>query len=228
MTTPCTARSSKAPLPRDWTDRPTRPDCLARPYANGRFPSTSRLGRNPLPPLSHGLRATSDQTRSPRGSRPSRSASPERRHATRIWRFARPTTPFLVRPAFVVARVVIAAMSRGCMCRATATPRPPCEARIEPQGDAYRRLLQRDRSVALLTPLLRGRCRRRRAPTRHPASPGAATGGGQLTGVDALPVRTFFATGLVVTVSTALALPGRRTDMTWGGWLLELVNPPAR
>jgi hypothetical protein len=50
----------------------------------------------------------------------------------------------------------------------------------------------------------------------------------KLTGVDALPVRTFFATGLVVTVSTALALPGRRTDMTWGGWLLELVNPPAR
>ena len=47
----------------------------------------------------------------------------------------------------------------------------------------------------------------------------------QLTGADALQVRTFFATGLVITLSTALALPGRRTDATWGAWLLELVDP---
>ncbi|MGB0094754.1 MAG: hypothetical protein WBP81_19750, partial [Solirubrobacteraceae bacterium] len=47
----------------------------------------------------------------------------------------------------------------------------------------------------------------------------------QLTGADALQVRTFFATGLVITVSTALALPGRRTDATWGARLLELVDP---
>ena len=43
-----------------------------------------------------------------------------------------------------------------------------------------------------------------------------------LTDADALQVRTFFATGLVVTVSTALALPGKRTDATWGAWLLDL------
>jgi hypothetical protein len=33
-------------------------------------------------------------------------------------------------------------------------------------------------------------------------------------------MRTFFATGLVATVSTALALPGKRTDARWGAWLL--------
>jgi hypothetical protein len=46
-----------------------------------------------------------------------------------------------------------------------------------------------------------------------------------LTGADALQVRTFFATGLVITVSTALGLPGKRTDATWGAWLLQLADP---
>jgi hypothetical protein len=46
-----------------------------------------------------------------------------------------------------------------------------------------------------------------------------------LTGADELQVRTFVATGLVVTVSTALALAGKRTDASWGAWLLELVEP---
>jgi hypothetical protein len=46
-----------------------------------------------------------------------------------------------------------------------------------------------------------------------------------LTGADTLQVRTFIATGLVVTVSTALALPGKRTDATWGSWLLKLIDP---
>jgi hypothetical protein len=41
-------------------------------------------------------------------------------------------------------------------------------------------------------------------------------------------VRTFFATGFIVTVSTALALPGKRTDATWAAWLLELVDPRER
>ena len=30
---------------------------------------------------------------------------------------------------------------------------------------------------------------------------------------------------LVVTVSTALALPGKRIDATWGAWLLQLADP---
>jgi len=29
----------------------------------------------------------------------------------------------------------------------------------------------------------------------------------------------------VVTISTALALPGKRTDAHWAAWLLELVDP---
>jgi hypothetical protein len=45
-----------------------------------------------------------------------------------------------------------------------------------------------------------------------------------LTGADELQVRTFFATGLVVTISTALALPGNRTDAVWGAWLLEQIT----
>jgi hypothetical protein len=42
---------------------------------------------------------------------------------------------------------------------------------------------------------------------------------------DALPVRSFFATGLVFTVSTVLDLPGRRTDTAWSTWLLQLSAP---
>lgn len=50
----------------------------------------------------------------------------------------------------------------------------------------------------------------------------------ELTGADEFQVRTFVATGLVVTVSTALGLPGKRTDATWGAWLPELVDPAPR
>lgn len=93
-------------------------------------------------------------------------------------------------------------------------------------GDAYRRLLQRDPAVALL--MLQGYAAaaddvvRDAVSRRHLALQRTVA---QLTGADALQVRTFFATGLVITVSTALALPGRRTDATWGAWLLELVDP---
>jgi AcrR family transcriptional regulator len=95
-------------------------------------------------------------------------------------------------------------------------------------GDAYRRLLQGDRSVALL--MLQGYAAaaddvvREVVSRRHLALQRTVV---KLTGADPLQVRTFFATGLVVTVSTALALPGRRTDTTWGGWLLGLVDPAA-
>ena len=93
-------------------------------------------------------------------------------------------------------------------------------------GDAYRRLLQRDRTVALVMlqsyaaagdDTVRDAVAHRYLDLQRTVA--------DLTGADGLQVRTFFATGLVVTVSTALALPGKRTDAQWGGWLLELVTP---
>jgi AcrR family transcriptional regulator len=93
-------------------------------------------------------------------------------------------------------------------------------------GDAYRRMLQRDRSVALV--MLQGYAAaaddvvRETVSRRHLALQRTVA---DLTGGDPLQVRTFFATGLVVTVSTALNLPGKRTDATWGAWLLDLVDP---
>lgn len=91
-------------------------------------------------------------------------------------------------------------------------------------GDAYRRLLQRDRTVALVMlhayaaagdTVVRADVAARYLALEHTVS--------ELTAADALQVRTFFATGLLVTVSTALALPGKRTDAQWGAWLLELA-----
>lgn len=101
----------------------------------------------------------------------------------------------------------------------------PSDARVPlvALGDAYRRLLQRDRTVALLMlqgyaaagdTVVREAVARRYLQLQNTVA--------ELTGADALQVRTFFATGLVITVSTALALPGKRTDATWGTWLLEL------
>lgn len=45
-----------------------------------------------------------------------------------------------------------------------------------------------------------------------------------MTGADALRVRTFFATGLVMTVSLVLALPDRQADAAWSAWILDLVD----
>jgi AcrR family transcriptional regulator len=50
----------------------------------------------------------------------------------------------------------------------------------------------------------------------------------RLTGADGMQVRTFFATGLVFTVSTLLELPERRADAEWGSWILTLATPPTR
>jgi AcrR family transcriptional regulator len=91
-------------------------------------------------------------------------------------------------------------------------------------GDAYRRLLQRDRTVALM--MLQSYAAagddavRRAVAGRHLALQRAVS---DITGADELEVRTFFATGFMVTISTALALPGKRTDAAWGAWLLERV-----
>ncbi|WP_410610358.1 hypothetical protein [Amycolatopsis sp. lyj-109] len=38
-------------------------------------------------------------------------------------------------------------------------------------------------------------------------------------------MRTFFATGLVQTVSTALELPDQRADTAWSAWILDLADP---
>ncbi|CPR10687.1 transcriptional regulator [Mycobacterium bohemicum DSM 44277] len=89
-------------------------------------------------------------------------------------------------------------------------------------GDAYRRLLQRDRTVALM--MLQSYAAagddavREAVARRHLALQRAVV---DLTDADELGVRTFFATGLLVTISTALALPGKRTDAAWGAWLLQ-------
>ena len=91
-------------------------------------------------------------------------------------------------------------------------------------GDAYRRLLQGDRTVALM--MLQSYAAagnetvREPVARRHLALQRAVT---DLTGADELEVRTFFATGLLVTISTTLALPGKRTDAAWGAWLLEQI-----
>jgi AcrR family transcriptional regulator len=94
-------------------------------------------------------------------------------------------------------------------------------------GDAYRRLLQRDRTVALV--MLQAYAAAGDEDVREAVARrylGLQRTVAELTGADALQVRTFFATGLVVTVSTALALPGKRADANWGAWLLELTDRP--
>jgi AcrR family transcriptional regulator len=91
-------------------------------------------------------------------------------------------------------------------------------------GDAYRRLLQRDRTIALMMlqsyaaagdDVVREAVARRHIELQREVA--------DMTGADAREVQTFFATGLVVTVSTALALPTKRTDAAWGAWLLAQV-----
>jgi hypothetical protein len=91
-------------------------------------------------------------------------------------------------------------------------------------GDAYRRLLQRDRTVPLI--MLQG--------FAAAAEPGVRTAVArrylglqrtvaELSGADESQIRTLFATGLVTTVSTALGLPGKRADSRWAARMLEQV-----
>jgi AcrR family transcriptional regulator len=94
-------------------------------------------------------------------------------------------------------------------------------------GDAYRRLLQSERTVGLV--MLQGYAAaadetvREVVRQRQLGLQETITG---LTGADTMQVRTFLATGLVLTVSTVLELPERRADMAWGEWALRLVAPP--
>jgi hypothetical protein len=98
-----------------------------------------------------------------------------------------------------------------------------CEPTLVALGDGYRRLLARERPVGLL--MLQGYAAAadetvRRLVARRYLSLQRAVA--HLTGADALQLRTFFAAGLLMTVTTVLELPGRRTDATWGARLLEL------
>lgn len=110
---------------------------------------------------------------------------------------------------------------------ANAPPSTPDTSQLTMLGDAYRVLLQRDRTVSLM--MLQGFAAAsdpavRQAVTQHYLALQAAVK--DLAGADAWQVRTFFATGLVATVSTALSLPGSRADARWGAWLINLVSEP--
>lgn len=89
-------------------------------------------------------------------------------------------------------------------------------------GQAYRRLLTRDGNIALV--ILQGYA----AAGEETVRTAAARHHGDLqkriaaiSGADEFDVRTFIATGLVVTVSTALGLRGRRKDDAWAATLLN-------
>lgn len=92
-------------------------------------------------------------------------------------------------------------------------------------GAAYVELLQRERTVGLV--MLQGYAaadgdvqeavRRRHLDLMKSIA--------DLTGADAWQVRTFFATGLVQTVSAALELSEQRADTAWSAWILQLVDP---
>jgi AcrR family transcriptional regulator len=94
-------------------------------------------------------------------------------------------------------------------------------------GVAYARLLQSDPTVGLV--VLQGYAAaaadepvREAVRRRHLALMDSIA---RSTGADALQVRTFFATGLVQTVSTALELPESRADTAWSAWILDLADP---
>lgn len=93
-------------------------------------------------------------------------------------------------------------------------------------GAAYVRLLQSEPTVGLVVlqgyaaaadASIREAVRRRHLDLMHSIA--------RLTGTDALQVRTFFATGLIQTISTALELPEQRADTTWSAWILDLADP---
>jgi AcrR family transcriptional regulator len=101
------------------------------------------------------------------------------------------------------------------------------EPKLAALGVAYARLLQSDPAVGLV--VLQGYAAAADEPVReavrrrHLALMDSIA---RLTGADALQVRTFFASGLVQTVSTALELPEPRADAAWSAWILDLADPP--
>lgn len=94
-------------------------------------------------------------------------------------------------------------------------------------GDAYRRLLRNEPSVGLVMlqsfaatadETVRDAVRRRHVDLQRSIA--------RLTSADASQVRTFIATGLIMTVSTVLELPNQRADAAWSAWILDLVTQP--
>ncbi|WP_206793773.1 TetR/AcrR family transcriptional regulator [Amycolatopsis sp. MtRt-6] len=93
-------------------------------------------------------------------------------------------------------------------------------------GVAYVRLLQSDPTVGLV--VLQGYAAAADEPVREAVRRrhlDLMASIARLTGADALRVLTFFATGLVQTVSTALELPDRRAGTGWSAWVLDLADP---
>ncbi|NUO43843.1 MAG: TetR family transcriptional regulator [Streptomyces sp.] len=95
-------------------------------------------------------------------------------------------------------------------------------------GDAYGRLLRSHRTVGLVVmqgyaaaadESVREAVGRRHLRLQHLVA--------RLSGADMLQVRTFFATGLVLTVTLLLELPDVRADTAWSAWILGLTAPPA-
>jgi len=97
-------------------------------------------------------------------------------------------------------------------------------------GDAYVRLLRSEHTIGLV--VLQGYAAAADADIqaavrqRHLRLMASIS---RLTGADAAQVRTFFATGLIQTVSSALELSDHRADTAWSAWILQLVDPsPAK
>lgn len=95
-------------------------------------------------------------------------------------------------------------------------------------GDAYRHLLRSRHTVGLILlqayaaagdVAVQESVRRRHLDLQQTIT--------RLTGADPMQVRSFLATGLVLTVSTVLELPGRRADVEWSAWIIGLTDPPA-
>lgn len=102
------------------------------------------------------------------------------------------------------------------------------EPTLSDLGDAYRHLLEGRPTVGLVLlqayaasgdAEVRESVRRRQLDLQQTIT--------RLTGADPMQVRSFFATGLILTVSTVLDLPERRADLEWCAWIVGLTDPPA-
>ncbi|MER6560011.1 helix-turn-helix domain-containing protein [Streptomyces sp. NPDC001027] len=102
------------------------------------------------------------------------------------------------------------------------------EPTLSALGDAYRLLLQNRPTVgpvllqayaAAGDAAVQESVRRRQLDLQQTIT--------RMTGADPMQVRSFVATGLVLTVSTVLDLPGRRTDAEWCAWIIGLTDAPA-
>lgn len=102
------------------------------------------------------------------------------------------------------------------------------EPTLSALGDAYRHLLQSRPTVGLVLlqayaaagdVAIQESVRRRQLDLQQTIT--------RLTGADPMQVRSFVATGLVLTISAVLDLPGRRADVEWCAWVIGLTEPPA-